>query len=131
MAEKGTKARMIADLKREGKSNTEIAQEVRVSRQYVHSVLHGRPRRESRRPLNEDLLTTSEAAQLLKVASNTIRKWSERGLISSYRIGPRGDRRFDRTEVIEYLKSHKVPVRGEEVAGAESRVGKQIGKGLI
>ncbi len=52
-----------------------------------------------------ELMTVSEVAAWLKVHPNTIRRWAERGLINSYRIGPRCDRRFDRTEVEQLLLS--------------------------
>ncbi len=52
-----------------------------------------------------ELMTVSEVAAWLKVHPNTIRRWAERGLINSYRIGPRRDRRFDRTEVEQLLLS--------------------------
>jgi len=52
-----------------------------------------------------ELMTVSEVAAWLKVHPNTIRRWSERGIIKTYRIGPRRDRRFDRAEVEQLLLS--------------------------
>jgi len=52
-----------------------------------------------------ELLTVAEVAAWLKVHPNTIRRWAQRGLLRYYRIGPRGDRRFDRTEVEQLLLS--------------------------
>ena len=52
-----------------------------------------------------ELLTVAEVAAWLKVHLNTTRRWAERGLIKAYRIGPRRDRRFDRTEVEQLLLS--------------------------
>lgn len=49
------------------------------------------------------MLTTGEACRILCVHSNTLRRWSERGIIVAYRIGPRGDRRFKREDVIALL----------------------------
>jgi excisionase family DNA binding protein len=40
------------------------------------------------------MLTVREVSQILHVHSNTLRRWSDRGIIKAYRIGPRGDRRF-------------------------------------
>jgi DNA-binding transcriptional MerR regulator len=33
------------------------------------------------------------------VSPQTIRRWSERGIIKTYRVGPRNDRRFSREDV--------------------------------
>ena len=49
------------------------------------------------------MLTTSEVAQLLNVHINTIRRWSNGGILRAYRIGARGDRRFERTDVLDLL----------------------------
>ena len=40
------------------------------------------------------MLTVREVSQLLHVHSNTLRRWSDQGVLKAYRIGPRGDRRF-------------------------------------
>ncbi len=52
-----------------------------------------------------ELMTVTEVAAWLKVHPNTIRRWAARGLINSYRIGPRRDRRFARIEVEKLLLS--------------------------
>ena len=52
------------------------------------------------------LLNTSEAAALLHVHPNTLRRWSDLGLLASYRINPRGDRRFLRDEVLRFLNEY-------------------------
>jgi len=49
-----------------------------------------------------NMLTVREVSQLLHVHSNTLRRWSDQGIIKAYRIGPRGDRRF-RAEDIAVL----------------------------
>jgi excisionase family DNA binding protein len=48
-------------------------------------------------------LTASELARLLNVHINTVRRWSDRGLLKAHRFGPRGDRRFSRESVAEFL----------------------------
>ncbi|MCL0039074.1 helix-turn-helix domain-containing protein, partial [Dehalococcoidia bacterium] len=40
------------------------------------------------------MLTTSDVARLLNVHINTVRRWSNQGILKAYRIGSRGDRRF-------------------------------------
>jgi excisionase family DNA binding protein len=52
---------------------------------------------------NSVLLTVSEASELLHVHINTLRRWNDAGLLASYRIGARGDRRFLRDDVIRFL----------------------------
>jgi excisionase family DNA binding protein len=47
----------------------------------------------------EALLTMAEACQLLHVHANTLRRWSQIGLLRARRLGPRGDRRFRREDV--------------------------------
>jgi len=49
------------------------------------------------------MLTVREVAQLLHIHTNTVRRWSDRGLIRAYRISRRGDRRFKRADVVRFL----------------------------
>ena len=49
------------------------------------------------------MLTTSDVARLLSVHINTVRRWSNQGILKTYRIGSRGDRRFDQKDVDQFL----------------------------
>jgi excisionase family DNA binding protein len=49
------------------------------------------------------LLTTKEAVLLLNVHSNTIRRWSEQGILKSYRIGLGRRRRFKAEDIADLL----------------------------
>jgi excisionase family DNA binding protein len=49
------------------------------------------------------LLTVKEAARLLHVHPNTVRRWHDMGLVSGYRVGPRGDRRFKLEDIERFL----------------------------
>ena len=51
------------------------------------------------------LLTVAGVAELLNIHSNTVRRWSDRGIIRAYRIGSRGDRRFERDDIVHFLTS--------------------------
>ena len=55
--------------------------------------------------LNEmdKMLDTAEAARLLHVHPNTLRRWCNHGLIRTYRIGPRHDRRFRYDDINHFL----------------------------
>lgn len=49
--------------------------------------------------LTDNMLTVREVSQILHVHSNTLRRWSDLGIIKAYRIGPRGDRRFRQEDI--------------------------------
>lgn len=52
------------------------------------------------------LLTISEAAEFFHVHANTLRRWSDVGLLVSYRISSRGDRRFFREDLMRFLTDY-------------------------
>ena len=54
------------------------------------------------------MLTTRDVARLLGLHINTVRRWSNQGLLKSYRIGPRGDRRFRREEIDSFLNEGEI-----------------------
>jgi len=49
------------------------------------------------------LLAVREVARLLHIHSNTVRRWSDQGIIKAYRISRRGDRRFKREDIAQFL----------------------------
>lgn len=49
--------------------------------------------------LDVPFLTPREAAGILHVHINTVRRWHRLGLLSAYRINSRGDRRFKSRDV--------------------------------
>lgn len=52
------------------------------------------------------LLTISEAAEFLHVHANTLRRWSDNGLLVAYRISTRGDRRYFKEDLIRFLSEY-------------------------
>ena len=55
-----------------------------------------------------NMLTIGEVARIFNVHPETIRRWSEQGIIKAYRIGRRGDRRFSREDVAVLYFQRKV-----------------------
>lgn len=53
--------------------------------------------------MNGPLVTVKEACRILHVHSNTLRRWSNQGLIRAYRLGPRRERRFELADVLALL----------------------------
>ena len=60
------------------------------------------------------LLTIKEVSELLHVHTNTLRRWTEQGILKTYRIGPRGDRRFRAEDVAVLLLSNETGVTVSE-----------------
>jgi excisionase family DNA binding protein len=53
------------------------------------------------------MLTAGDVAQMLNVHINTIRRWSNQGIIRAYRIGTRGDRRFREEDIINFVENQE------------------------
>ena len=60
------------------------------------------------------LLTIKEVSELLHVHTNTLRRWTEQGILKTYRIGPRGDRRFRAEDVAVLLLGDNAGVTAGE-----------------
>jgi hypothetical protein len=52
---------------------------------------------------NRDMRTVREASSLLHIHPNTLRGWSDQGIVKAYRIGPRGDGRFKLEDITKLL----------------------------
>jgi len=56
-----------------------------------------------RRSRSSSVLTVREVANFLNIHVNTVRRWSDLGVLKAYRIGPRSDRRFRREDILSFL----------------------------
>lgn len=52
----------------------------------------------------ETMLTVRQVADFLQVSICTVRRWSDKNMLSFYRVGPRGDRRYRRADVNRFLE---------------------------
>src|SRR5260370_40562347 len=53
-----------------------------------------------------ELLDIRQAAALLHVSAASLRRWSNAGLLASFRVGGRHERRFRRADLLALLESH-------------------------
>ena len=93
------------ELRKKGLSYLEIGAQLGMSRQSAYALITG-PR--TKDPLAfppSPWMTISEAARLIHVHHNTLRRWADRGLVPTFRVGNRGDRRFRRTDIEALLQS--------------------------
>jgi len=56
---------------------------------------------------NNTMLDVKRVARILNVHINTVRRWSNQGLLKTYRIGPRGDRRYQYDDVTRFLEEQR------------------------
>jgi excisionase family DNA binding protein len=49
------------------------------------------------------MLTVNEVSQILHIHSNTVRRWANQGILKTYRVNSRGDRRFVREDIDRFL----------------------------
>ena len=58
-----------------------------------------------------DYVLTAEAAEILGVAQNTLRKWAERGDIPMYRNPANSYRLFKRSDLDKFLQQVATPTK--------------------
>lgn len=93
-------------LRETGLTYAEIGRRWGISVERVRQIVKGNPKRKKDKPDFEGLLTTTEAARLLHIHANTARRWNDKGILKSYRIGSRGDRRFLKEDINNFLKGY-------------------------
>lgn len=50
-----------------------------------------------------ELLTLSEACEVLKAHPNTLRQWDNKGILKAVRFGERRDRRYKREDILKFI----------------------------
>jgi len=101
----------LASLRNRGLTYQEIGQIIGVSRQRIADVLSPNRRigpvsaKKTHSASLQGLLSATDAARFLGIHANTIRRWSDEGLIHAYRVGTRLDRRFRRTDLEKFLET--------------------------
>ena len=97
----------IANLREAGLSYAKIGRRLDISGERVRQIVKGNPPLKKPDLQSKVMLTTSDVAQLLGLHINTVRRWNKKGILKSYRITPRGDRRFRREDIDGFLKEEE------------------------
>ena len=98
----------VSSLRKAGLSYAEIGRRLGVTRERVRQIAMGNPAPRKPKLDSRVMLTVGDAAQLMGVNINTVRRWSNKGILETYRVGPRGDRRFRRQDVDSFLKRTEI-----------------------
>jgi excisionase family DNA binding protein len=93
------RSEQIAGMRKVGLTYAKIGLRLGISGERVRQILKGVVKKEPQTPRTDPPLRTSEVAHLLNVHVNTVRRWSKKGILEAYPIGPRGDRRFKREDI--------------------------------
>ena len=104
-----SRRRDLRSLRNTGFSYAEIGRKLGMTGERVRQIVNEQTTTNKRdmTKANKDLLTAGEAAEFLNVHVNTVRRWSNEGILPSYRIGSRGDRRFKRAELEKFIRRNQ------------------------
>jgi len=91
-----------------GLTYAEIGRRWGISKERVRQIVKGNPRRDKPSLDSKVMLATRDVARLLGIHANTVRRWSEKGILRGYRICGRGDRRFRREDIDKFLKERQI-----------------------
>ena len=94
----------IVKLREAGLTYAQIGHTLGTGKERVRQIIKLKPAPQKPALQARVMLTVSDVAQLLGVHPNTVRRWNQKGMLKSYRIGPRGDRRFRREDVDDLLR---------------------------
>lgn len=93
----------ILKLRGAGLTLAAVGDRVGLTKERVRQILKGKQTSEKPELDSKVMLTASDVSKLLGLHVNTVRRWSQRGILKAYRIGPRGDRRFRREDIDNFL----------------------------
>jgi len=98
----------VIKLRKAGLTYAEIGRRLGISRGRVGQIVKGKPVPHKQDLNSKVMLTAREVAQLLGIHINTVRRWSNQGVLRSYRVSSRGDRRFRREDIDRFLEERRV-----------------------
>ena len=68
---------------------------------------------------SEVMLTARQVADFLQVHISTVRRWSDHGILRTYRVGLRRDRRYKQEDVLDFLHEDHVAEDRERILGQD------------
>ncbi|MBL8842416.1 MAG: response regulator [Planctomycetes bacterium] len=68
--------------------------------------------------MTRDVLTTGDVAKLCHVTIRTVIKWFEKGHLKGYKIPGSRDRRFARSDVLQFMRDHGIPLTDRDAEPA-------------
>lgn len=90
----------ITEMRSAGLTYDEIGFKLGMSRERIRQLIKNRiSAKFTNTPEPHPWLKTGDVSHLVNVHVSTVRRWANQGILKSYRIGPRGDRRFRRKDV--------------------------------
>ena len=78
---------------------------------------------------DQGLMTLDETAAYLGVAKITLRRWTRQGELACVRIGKRGDRRFRREDLDEYIRRNSGPKSRATGKGGARKATRSVNRG--
>ncbi|HOI55209.1 MAG TPA: response regulator [Phycisphaerae bacterium] len=63
----------------------------------------------------KDVYTTGEVARVCRVSPRTVSKWFDTGQLKGYRIPGSKDRRIPRDQLLRFMRTHGMPLKGLEI----------------
>lgn len=94
-----TSSDQVVNMRKKGLTLTEIGRKLGVTSERVRQIVHRKSKKKERAVSSETPLSTGDVARLLNIHTNTVRRWSTSGILKTFRVGPRGDRRFKKRDV--------------------------------
>ena len=93
----------VINLRKAGLTYAAISRRLDLSKERIRQIHKGISAPKKPNPEFDVMLTSGEAARMLGVHENTVRRWGNKGILQAYRVGPRGDRRFRQRDIDNFL----------------------------
>jgi len=103
-----TRRQQIVSMRKGGLTYAKIGLRFGISNERVRQILNSKVNKQPKTSRTNPPLRTSDVAHLLNIHVNTVRRWTNNGVLKAYRIGPRGDRRFKQKDIDRLSKHRKL-----------------------